>query len=128
MIYSVSFIAFLTRAILLFSWATISHTVGISDAELGARFRSTALYTTLRATLPREDQPEGYDTIPDAALLTPTAADITSRWPGIPPDQVEGLLRDYDFERDRLGELELNDMYSRVRELAVQEIMWNGDL
>lgn len=108
------------------SWNTIRKTANISDAELNERFRSTALYCTLCAILPREYQPEGYETLPDVALMTPSLEEIGSRWPGMSPDQVEAVIQDYNLECDRLGELDLNDVYHRVRELAAHDVVWQN--
>jgi nuclear pore complex protein Nup133 len=108
------------------SWDAIRKTANISDAELNGRFRSTALYSTLCAILPRDYQPEGYETLPDVALMIPSGAEITSRWPGMPPDQVEAVIQDYNLECDRLGELDLNDVYHRVRELAAHDVVWQA--
>lgn len=66
---------------------------------------------------------EGYDTSPDVALVIPTETEITSRWPGLSSEQVDRLLQDYALECDKLGELDLNDVYERVRELAAREIV-----
>ncbi|KAF5381087.1 hypothetical protein D9615_003993 [Tricholomella constricta] len=107
-------------------WDSIRKTANVSDAELNARFCNTALYCTLCAILPREYQPEGYETLPDVALITPSAAEITSRWPGLSQEQVDALVQDYNLECDRLGELDLNDVYHRVRELAVHDVVWQA--
>jgi nuclear pore complex protein Nup133 len=37
-------------------------------------------------------------------------------------EQVESLTRDYNSEQDRLGELELEDIFLRVHELAVNGV------
>jgi nuclear pore complex protein Nup133 len=62
--------------------------------------------------------------LPDAAVVVPTLAEITSRWPGMSPDQVEALVHDYNLEYNELSQLDLNDVYHRVRELAMQDIVW----
>ncbi|KAG6907355.1 hypothetical protein DXG01_009239 [Tephrocybe rancida] len=109
-------------------WDAIRKTANVSDAELSARFRSTALYNTFCAIVTRDYQPVGYETSPDEALITPTTTEITSRWPGLSQEQVDALVRDYNNECDRLGELDLNDVFHRVRELAVQDVEWQADL
>jgi len=38
------------------------------------------------------------------------------------PEQVEALVEDYNLECDRLGEMDLDDVYHRVRELAVHDV------
>ncbi|KAF9464745.1 hypothetical protein BDZ94DRAFT_1161306 [Collybia nuda] len=107
-------------------WDAMRKTANISDAELNEKLRSTALYCTFCAILPREHQPEGYETLPDVALITPSKEEISSRWPGMSPDQVEAITQDYNLECDRLGELDLNDVYYRIRELAAHDIVWQS--
>lgn len=68
--------------------------------------------------------PAGFESSPDAALEVPSVGDIAARWSGLPSDQVEAILEDYCFERDQLGDLELQDVYMRVRELASQDSAW----
>ncbi|KAF9075250.1 hypothetical protein BDP27DRAFT_40146 [Rhodocollybia butyracea] len=105
-------------------WKAIQKTAGVGDAELSQRFRETALYATLLDILSREDQgePEGFETDPDVALIVPSLEEIASRWPGIPQDQVERVQEDYNIECDRLGEMDLDEAYPRVRELAEIEL------
>ncbi|KNZ71793.1 Nucleoporin [Termitomyces sp. J132] len=105
-------------------WDAIRKTANVSDAELSARFRSTALYNTLCAIITKDHQPAGYETSPDEALVTPTMTEITSRWPGLTQEQVEALVQDYNLECDLLGDLDLNDVFHRVRELAVHDVEW----
>ncbi|KAF7294905.1 Methyltransferase type 11 [Mycena indigotica] len=106
-------------------WDTIRRTSNVSDHELTERLRSTALFATLCVVLALDNPPEGYDTDPDMALVTPTEAEIMSRWPGLSSEQVETLLQDYALECDKLGEFDLKDAYERVRELAAREIVGN---
>ncbi|KAJ3755523.1 hypothetical protein EV360DRAFT_96127 [Lentinula raphanica] len=105
-------------------WQAIQKTSGVGDAELIQRFRQTALYTTFLDILsrPDEEQPDGFETDPDIALIVPTIEELSSRWPGIPQDQIERIHEDYNLECDRLGEFELDEAYARVRELAEFEI------
>ncbi|KAG6898380.1 hypothetical protein C0992_009055 [Termitomyces sp. T32_za158] len=105
-------------------WDGIRKTTNVSDAELSARFRGTALYNTLCGIVARDHQPVGYETPPDEALIVPTTTEIKSRWPGFTQEQVEALVQDYNLECDRLGELDLNDVFHRVRELAVHDVDW----
>ncbi|KAF8212214.1 hypothetical protein K438DRAFT_1708496 [Mycena galopus ATCC 62051] len=107
-------------------WDTIRRTANVSDHQLNERFKSTALYATLSVVLAMESPPDGYDTSPDVSLVTPTEAEITSRWPGLSSEQVDALLQDYTLECDKLGELDLNDVYDRVRELAAHAVVWQG--
>ena len=41
-----------------------------------------------------------------------------SRWPGLSTEQVETLMMDYTSEQDQLGEIILDDVYARIRELV----------
>ncbi|KAF7338280.1 Methyltransferase type 11 [Mycena venus] len=107
-------------------WDAIRRTANVSDHQLNERFRATALYATLSNVLSMESPPEGYDTSPDVALVIPTEAEITSRWPGLSSEQVDALLQDYTLECDKLGELDLNDVYDRIRELAAHAVVWQG--
>ncbi|KAK0485184.1 Non-repetitive/WGA-negative nucleoporin C-terminal-domain-containing protein [Armillaria novae-zelandiae] len=103
-------------------WNTIRQTANVSDSELSERFRGTALYATFCHILTQLDQPDGYETIPDVSLIIPTVDEVSSRWPGMPADEVESIVQDYTFECDTLGDLEVNDVYYRIRELAEQDL------
>ncbi|KAF7363465.1 Methyltransferase type 11 [Mycena sanguinolenta] len=107
-------------------WDSIRRTANVSDHQLNERFKATALYATLSVVLAMESPPEGYDTGPDVALVIPTETEITSRWPGFSSEQVDALLQDYRLECDKLGDLDINDVYERVRELAAHAVIWQG--
>jgi nuclear pore complex protein Nup133 len=62
--------------------------------------------------------------MPDEALVIPSSTEIGSRWPGLSTEQVEAIVRDYEFERDKLGDYDLNDVYHRIRELAAEDVSW----
>jgi nuclear pore complex protein Nup133 len=106
------------------SWDVIKKTSGVSDAQLNDRFRSTALVATLTATLPKRHQPEGYILSPSQALAVPSLAELSSRWPGMSPEQIEALREDYQEESDLLAEYDLADAFNRARELILDEMMW----
>lgn len=93
----------------------VCKTANVSDEQLTERFLNTALYATFYVTLAQDERSE---ISPDEALLVPSEDEIRSRWPGMSPDQVQSIAEDYDWERDRLGEFNLEDAYSRVRDLA----------
>ncbi|KAH9981165.1 Non-repetitive/WGA-negative nucleoporin C-terminal-domain-containing protein [Lactifluus volemus] len=76
------------------NWDTIKKTSGVSDAQLNERFHSTALVTALSATLPNRHQPEGYILSPSQALAIPSIAELSSRWPGMSPEQIDALHED----------------------------------
>ncbi|KIY43404.1 hypothetical protein FISHEDRAFT_52783 [Fistulina hepatica ATCC 64428] len=105
-------------------WDSIRLTADVSDAELTARFRRTALYTTLRALLIRDNSdrvPVGYITVPDEAKVIPSEEEIESRWPGMAPDEVHALMHDYELESHTLVEWNPNDVYERICELAEED-------
>jgi len=97
-----------------FSWDSIRQTVDVTDDELTAKYQNTALYATL-ACGPK------YVLEPNGALVTPSATDITSRWPGLPPDQIEAMGRDFTTESSILEGFKLENDYKRVGELVAQD-------
>lgn len=96
------------------SWDSIRWTVDVTDDELTAKYQNTALYTTL-ACGPK------YVLEPNRALAIPSAVDIASRWPGLPPDQVEAIEKDFAMESEALKGLGLENDYKRVKELVAQD-------
>jgi nuclear pore complex protein Nup133 len=119
-VYFASIIA-LTSSI---SWDTIKKTSGVSDDQLKERFRSTALVSALSATLPKRHQPEGYILPPNQALAVPSLAELSSRWPGMSPEQIEALHEDYQEESSLLAEYDLAEGFGRAREVVLDEMMW----
>lgn len=111
----------LTRFI---SWNTIRQTSNVTDAQINARFQGTALYATLVAIASKEDQPDDYELSPTQSSSIPVGLAISSRWPGLPHEEMEALIRDYQSESDHLRELALEDDYQKVRELVVHDVMW----
>lgn len=93
-----------------------------TDAEITNRFRHTALYHALASTIhaqPEYTSCEGFKIAePSGTLTTPTLSQLQSRWPGMPDEDVEGILRDYERESARLKGLELEDVVDRIKELA----------
>lgn len=51
---------------------------------------------------------------------------ISSRWPGMPQEEMETLARDYRSEGIQLDEMNLEDVYHRVRELVMHDVMWGS--
>ena len=96
------------------SWETLQKTADVSDEELNSRYQGTALYHTLCSTLQHDDP----IVQPSEALIIPSTEEIVSRWPGMSTEQVELLVNDYNSEQDRLGELQLEDIFLRIHELA----------
>ncbi|KAI9509614.1 Non-repetitive/WGA-negative nucleoporin C-terminal-domain-containing protein [Russula earlei] len=105
-------------------WETIKKTSGVSDAQLNERFRNTALVAALSATLPKRHQPDGYIVPPNQALAVPSIGELTSRWPGLSPEQIEALHEDYQGESNLLAEYDLAEVYDRAREVVLDELMW----
>jgi nuclear pore complex protein Nup133 len=115
------------RLILFFtSWDKIRQTRHVADAELVERFRRTALFAALVEVLSREHEPEGYHLYMSDALPTPLASEIASRWPGMSAEEVGGLAKDYVRESEQLKELDLEDVYNRVKELAFEFVDGGG--
>jgi len=90
--------------------------VDVTDDELNDKYRNTALYVALRAA-PK------YIVEPQQALGIPSTTEISSRWPGMPPDQVEAMEEDYQVESERLRTLGLEHDFARVAELAAGDDM-----
>lgn len=86
----------------------------VTDFELNNKFRNTALYTALRNDLQ-------YILEPAQALGIPSLAEISSRWPGMPADQVEAMESDYRVESEWLRLLNLEHDFARVGELAASD-------
>ena len=106
------------------SWDTVKKTSGVSDAQLNERFRNTALVAALSATLPKRHQPEGYILPPNQALAVPSLAELSSRWTGLSPEQIEALHEEYQEESNVLAEYDLTEAYGRAREVVLDEMVW----
>ncbi|KAI6045772.1 hypothetical protein EDC04DRAFT_3031700 [Pisolithus marmoratus] len=110
-------------------WDAIRQTANITDAQLAARFRGTALYHTLQAILPvikstpqNETLPEGFDLDPNQCLPVPLMPETSSRFPGMPVEMVGELARDFRAESTKVERMKLDDVYFRVRELASEDL------
>ncbi|THH17812.1 hypothetical protein EW146_g3080 [Bondarzewia mesenterica] len=104
-------------------WHFIKQTAGITDDELNERFRNTALFSVLSATLPKRHQPEGYILSPAQALAVPSVEEIGEHWPSMSPDQVEGLAQDYREESETLEAYGLGEAYERAKELVLEQFI-----
>ena len=114
---------------LLYSWDVIRQTANVTDAQLKARFCATALYHTLILILPtiasaspNESLPEGFDLDPSQCLPVPLMPETSSRFPGMPVEIVGELARDFRAESSVVEKMKLEDVYFRVRELAMEEL------
>ncbi|KAI6103387.1 hypothetical protein F5141DRAFT_205422 [Pisolithus sp. B1] len=110
-------------------WDAIRQTANITDAQLAARFRGTALYHTLQAILPvikstrqNETLPEGFDLDPNQCLPVPLMPETSSRFPGVPVEMVGELARDFRAESTNVERMKLDDVYFRVREVALEDL------
>jgi nuclear pore complex protein Nup133 len=113
--------------ILLYSWDAIRQTSNVTDAQLKARFCATALYHTLILILPtiaspNDSLPEGFDLDPLQCLPVPLMPETSSRFPGTPVEVVGELARDFRAESSVVEKMKLEDVYFRVRELAMEEL------
>ena len=129
-----TFSALLTCSIRVFkaqrySWNAIRQTVNVTDAQLKARFCASALYHTLILILPtvasaspNESLPEGFDLDPSQCLPVPLMPETSSRFPGTPAETVGELARDFRAESSVVEKMKLEDIYFRVRELAMEEL------
>lgn len=54
----------------------------------------------------------------------PSLAELSSRWPGMSPEQIEALREDYQEESDLLAEYDLAEAFARAREVVLDEIVW----
>ncbi|GBE81938.1 hypothetical protein SCP_0403120 [Sparassis crispa] len=103
-------------------WDAIRQTSNVTDAELNQRLRNTALYVALRSTLRKRHPPHGYILLPLEVVEIPDRTEISLRWPGMSPDEVEGVERDYRWESDCLIRLELDGMSDGMRTLVAEEL------
>ncbi|KAH7910183.1 hypothetical protein BJ138DRAFT_1127105, partial [Hygrophoropsis aurantiaca] len=127
-------------------WDDIRQTANVTDSQLNARFRGTALYHTLLSILPSTTSPSPpspspqsqshqpqhphphplYDLDPASALPVPLMPETASRFPGMAQDHVEELARDYRAESTAVEQMRLGDVYYRVRELVCQDLAFVG--
>ncbi|KAJ7582654.1 hypothetical protein C8J56DRAFT_955381 [Mycena floridula] len=106
-------------------WQAIRSTSNISDEQVDSKYRGSALYATLRSVLARDEpQSDGYITTPNIALIVPSSTQIASRWPGKSSEEIEDLAQDYNFEMDKLGDMELTDIFERLKDIALQDYSW----
>jgi hypothetical protein len=118
-----------TNKTCLHSWDAIRQTTNITDSQLTARFRATALYHTLSlilptifSTSPNDTLPEGFDLDPSQCLSVPLMPETSSRFPGMPVEMVGELARDFRDESSAVERMKLEDVYFRVRELAMEDL------
>ncbi|CCM02415.1 uncharacterized protein FIBRA_04513 [Fibroporia radiculosa] len=102
-------------------WNVLRQTANVPDAELNMRFRNTALYAALQATSRAHSTPKGYISTPVEALEVPDQSEIALRWPGISPDEVEGIEQDYLLESKYLADLEMDSTFESMVGLVKED-------
>ncbi|OSX65290.1 hypothetical protein POSPLADRAFT_1054050 [Postia placenta MAD-698-R-SB12] len=107
-------------------WDVLRQTVNVTDEEVNARFRGSALYVALRATIRPNAGFEGYIMAPSEALEIPQHADIALRYTGISPDEAEDIRRDLEEESQELAELRMDETFMCIRQL-VQDDLRRGE-
>lgn len=80
------------------SWKQIRDAANKTDYELTAMLRNTQLYKTLASS----SLPRGSVVPPSEAVEVPTSDEIEVRWPGMAPNQVYELSRDFSRESSLL--------------------------
>ena len=104
----------------LHSWYDLQNTAGISDAEIDARYKRTALVCTLNALL--ADGPINADLVvtPTAALHLPEPDVLAGRFAGADAGTLNGLRQDAEGEATRLQQVMLDcgleETFVRARE------------
>ena len=100
----------------------IRQTTGVTDHELNERLRSTALYAALQAVADKSHRPQGYKLTPDEAFDIPPQEEIPLRWPGMSPDDILAIARDYERDSRALEDLDLMGIYQSVEQIANQDL------
>jgi len=102
-------------------WATIKRTKNLTDAELTARLKSTALYHTLRSVTSQDS--EHGPLRPVDCQEPPSAEEIAARFPAMDPDAVEALVDEYEAEGVEVVESGVDEdgIWERIMELVRQE-------
>ncbi len=115
----VSHLIFLT---LSYSWNTIRKTSNVTDTQLVIKFQDTALYAAVYAALFFEGDFDLKVLSPQQAAILPLWEELTSRFPGYSIEQTAALMRDYETEARILNALQVEDVFDRVKELALAAV------
>jgi nuclear pore complex protein Nup133 len=101
-----------------FSWKDIRNAANKTDYELTVKLRNTQLYQVLNSpALSRNGL-----ILPSEAAKPPTGEDIRPRWPGMAPNEIQGLVRDYERESRVILEEGPSDMdFTHVRRLVEED-------
>lgn len=102
----------------VYSWKHIRDTANKTDYELTVNLRRTQLYQALAASA----LPSDSIIPPSEATRVPTSEDIELRWPGMAPNQVYELSRDFARESSVLVETGPSDEeFAHVRKLVEED-------
>jgi hypothetical protein len=112
-----------TLMIFLFSWNTLAVTAGLADSTVMSHFRSSALYTVIRAldSSMREDVFRSWT----IAGAVPNIELLGSRWTEADPRTLEALQVDYRTERQLLENYIQGNVFDRVLHLASEDSRQN---
>lgn len=100
------------------SWKHIRDTANKTDYELTVNLRKTQLYQVLAASA----LPSDSIAPPSEAIKVPASGDIEMRWPGMAPNQVYELSRDFARESSVLVENGPSDEeFTHVRKLVDED-------
>ena len=104
----------------LSSWNEIRQTVNVTDERLLVKYKSSALYAAVAYCSQQQD---GLTQIipPVQAGVLPLEEELAARFPGYSDAQMTQLMHDYEDEGSILKDLALEDVFDRVKELAMQE-------
>ena len=102
------------------SWNEIRDTVNVTDEQLLEKYKTSALYA---AVVYCSQQQDGLSLVipPVQAGVLPSREELAARFPGYSDTQLSQLMRDYEEEAKILKDLALEDIFERVKELAMQE-------
>ena len=103
------------------SWNELRKTANVTDSQLIAKFKNTALYTAVTVALDLDGDYEQKVLNPEQAAILPTWEELAGRFPGYSTNQLTALMSDYETEARILTELQLEDVFERVNELAATD-------
>jgi len=100
------------RMLIQDDWGAIQSTAHLTDEQLVAKIRRTALYTTLR-TAPSAGLAD-YILTSSQALEAVQPSEIESRWPGLSAKDMAGLEEDFAWEQDYLESFDIHALYGGI--------------
>lgn len=103
------------------SWNELRKTANVTDSQLITKFKNTALYVAVNVALDLDGDYEQKVLNPEQAAILPTWEELAARFPGYSTDQLTALMNDYETEVKVLTDLQLEDVFERVNELAASD-------